>query len=1100
MIGKTWRILVWIALATSTAASASSADTPRPEHPTPDSVRAHWANLNGKWQFRFDAQDEGQKAKWFEPGTGDFDRTIVVPFGWESELSGIHKVKGAPNVGWYRRTFEVPGDFPKGDRVWLHFGAVDWQADVWVNGKHVAAHEGGYSPFEADITEALKPGDKNTLVVRAYDPTDPSLPTGKQVGWYTPTSGIWQTVWLESRPQANITGFTIETKLEPAKVSLEVRFDGTKAPGKYTVSARSDDPTVAPAETSFEITAAKPGERKEPDANSAALDLPVREPKLWSPDSPHLYNLTITLTAPGGKKDEVQTYFGLRTIARGKLPGESFERILLNGKPIYLRGALDQSFNPKGVYTAPDDAFLKHDIELAKSFNLNFLRIHIKPDEPRRLYWADKLGMMIMEDMPNTWEQNPRARKAWEATMREVVARDRNHPAIFCWVDFNETWGLGRPPRYKEDTDTQDWVEKMVALTRTLDSTRLVEDNSPCNYDHVNGSDLNSWHFYIDDHAGSKRHIENVVEQTNPGSGFNYCPGKTQTTAPLINSEYGSVSAGSGDRDISWGFRDLTTQLRKQPKIQGYIYTELDDIEWEHNGFVNYDRTPKEFGYSAFVPDMTVADLQGPDFVGYDAPPAVEAEPGAVIEVPVFVSHYSTKTDAPKLRWWVSGTDGEGEKVELPPQERPVEWAPYSVTAQKPVKFKIAPGPFVGALALVLEDSQGKRLAANFVNVVVRGKSPQPRVQRVNDHEVAIRFAPGEFSKSTWSGKAGTNAGAAWGQGKGSLVYKIKLPASVIKARPTDYELMFEASAKAARERVDWPDRVNVQDNPQTDVRKWPSTFELIINGQRIVRRALNDDPADARGVLSHMARTRHGSYGELIRVSTDMPRTALADLAAGNPLIVRLSVPEDADEVGGLCLYGANSGAYPFDPTLSIHTADVLPAKLGIDPDEPVTVDSVASHQTWVLPAGDNAEGRPATWWYTTEKPAEGWTEPGFDDHQWQKGAAGFGTEGTPSLRVGTNWETPDVWMRTRANLPALAGDDQLTLHLFHDEDVQVYVNGKLLHRSRGYMTTYGDIPLSKEQKALFHQGVNLVAVSCHQTGGGQGVDVGVSLLKGEK
>ena len=210
--------------------------------------------------------------------------------------------------------------------------------------------------------------------------------------------------------------------------------------------------------------------------------------------------------------------------------------------------------------------------------------------------------MLIMEDMPNTWRQNATARKAWESTMREVVARDRNHPSIFAWVDFNETWGLGDPPAYKKDKDTQAWVKSMVAETRKLDPTRLVEDNSPCNYDHVEGSDLNSWHFYIDDHKSARLHIEDVVKRSVPGSPFNYCPGEKMNTSPLINSEYGSVSAGGGDRDVSWGFRDLTTQLRRHNKIQGYIYTELTDIEWEHNGFFDYDRGKKEFGYDAVRP------------------------------------------------------------------------------------------------------------------------------------------------------------------------------------------------------------------------------------------------------------------------------------------------------------------------------------------------------------------------------------------------------------------------------------------------------------------------------------------------------------------
>ncbi len=202
------------------------------------------------------------------------------------------------------------------------------------------------------------------------------------------------------------------------------------------------------AEADLHRTRAAPSSR---DGRSRRLEpsvqVPVRDPKLWTPESPHLYDVTLELKDADGKVvDEVTTYFGLRTIARGKLPGEDFERILLNGKPIYLRTALDQSFNPEGIYTAPSDEFLKHDIELAKDFGLNGLRIHIKSEEPRRLYWADRLGLLILQDMPNTWQQNPVARQAWERGMREAIARDLNHPSIFAWVLFNETWGLGGRP------------------------------------------------------------------------------------------------------------------------------------------------------------------------------------------------------------------------------------------------------------------------------------------------------------------------------------------------------------------------------------------------------------------------------------------------------------------------------------------------------------------------------------------------------------------------------------------------------------------------------------------------------------------------------
>ena len=223
--------------------------------------------------------------------------------------------------------------------------------------------------------------------------------------------------------------------------------------------------------------------------------------------------MTLELKDAGGKViDSIETYFGLRKISRGKFGDLPLERILLNGKPLYLRAALDQSFNPRGLYTAPDDDFLKRDMLIAKEMGLNCLRIHIKPDEPRRLYWADKIGVLIMEDMPNTWRQTPQARTAWERTMREAVVRDRNHPSIIAWVAFNETWGLGKPEDYKKDRNTQAWVARKVDLIRGLDRReRLVEDNSPCNYDHIVNNDLNSWHFYIDNHDRARRHIEGVV-------------------------------------------------------------------------------------------------------------------------------------------------------------------------------------------------------------------------------------------------------------------------------------------------------------------------------------------------------------------------------------------------------------------------------------------------------------------------------------------------------------------------------------------------------------------------------------------------------------
>lgn len=1107
--------LVLIGLLAAAWAGPSAADDvqiPRPEHPRPMAVRPHWANLNGTWQFRFDPENQGVEAGWFQPGAEGFDREIVVPFPWESELSGIGAAEDSPDIGWYRRTFTIPEDFPETQRVWLRFEAVDYRADVWINGEKVIEHEGGYTPFEVDITDALE-GDRageHTLVVRAEDTTDPSQPVGKQVGWYTTTSGIWQTVWLEARPETYIKDFTIRTEIDPAQATFQVELAGPSEQS-YELSVRSDDATV-------EMISAR---------DQGRLDVPVREPKLWTPETPNLYEVTLELKdADGNVVDEIQTYFGLRTIARGKLDGEDFERIFLNGKPIYLRGALDQSFNPEGIYTAPSDAFLIRDLHLAKFAGLNFLRIHIKTEEPRRLYWADRLGMLIMQDIPNTWRQNERARTSWEHTMREAVRRDRNHPSIFAWVAFNETWGLGSPQEYKDSADTQTWVQDMVAAIRELDPTRLVEDNSPCNYDHVTGTDINSWHFYIDDHEEAERHIREVVEKTRPGSEFNYVPGMTQGTAPLINSEYGAVSAGGGDRDVSWGFRDLTTRLRKHNAIQGYIYTELTDIEWEHNGFFNYDRSNKVFGHNEWLPDMWINELTQADFVGYDGPPAIVGKPGETVEVPVFVSHYSDRDHPVFLRWWVQGWDERANSIMVSqPRSEPIEWERYRVTWPKTVRFTLPDRPFVGALLLTLRDENNARFAANFVNVVVQPEAPRPRVQRTGDHEATLRFRPEDHARAVWTSQTPAPTGKAHGEGRGFFEYRIQVPKAIVDAGPTAIGFRVEAGAKAGRERVDWARRVNRQDYPQTEGLAFPeyliqlggprelmdfvhlegdnrpTTLEVSVNGVVLTRDELTGDRADARGVLSHLAGVEHGSFGELVEaLGLDLPRAVRDDLAAGKPLILRFAVPENADPAAGLAIFGADMGMYPIDPTIEILTERALPADLGIDPARPVTIDTAASRTVPVLIAGDQSRGDTQPWAYTFANPGDGWTDPGFDDTAWTRGSAGFGTRGTPGIRVRTRWDTPEIWLRTTVDLPDdFSADDILTLHLFHDEDVAIHVNGQPLHDVRGYVTAYGDIPLDDAQKALFRPGANTLAVHCEQTGGGQGVDVGLLLLKAE-
>jgi hypothetical protein len=920
-----------LALALSCSGPDVVPEIPRPEHPRPQFQRADWLTLNGPWEFRFDDVDEGVAGEWWQPGAAGFDRRIVVPFCWESELSGIHDTSGH-QIGWYRRRVAIPSGW--GDRrVWLRFEAADWETTVWVNGTEAGRHEGGYTPFALDVTDFVKPGEEAMVVARVFDPTDRHLPTGKQVArWYTFTSGIWQTVWLEARPAAHVSRLSLAPENRGDSWSVRVSLEAAGPDGTANVRISSPDSSVAALQGALNL---RGGSGRFEGA------LAVSQPRLWTPEDPQLYDLRIELSGTEGPADVVETYFGLRTIGRGQYGDAAHESVLLNGKPVYLRGALDQSFNPGGIYTAPTDEFLKRDMELAKSAGLNFLRIHIKPDEPRRLYWADKLGVLIMQDMPNTWEQSPQARQAWEATMRGVIERDRNHPSIIAWCLFNETWGLGTGLDYGQDflqdTDTQQWVLAMWReVKERIDPTRLVEDNSPDKRDHVK-TDLNSWHFYIDDYERSRAHIEEVVAGTKPGSSFNYVPGFEQDTAPLINSEYGAVSAGGGDRDISWGFRYLTTQLRRHDKIQGYIYTELSDIEFEHNGFYNYDRSVKEFGYDAFAEGMTVADLQGADFVGFDAPPVIEAEPGGVVTVPVFVSHFSDLEEPPTLNAWLVAVNDLGGEINMQAAPKPVRWQRYRVVEQEPIRMSVPElRNLAGAIVLELVDADGKRIAANFVNVVVRPAAqqgvrgePSPREEVLDARRVALRVAADAFSAVPWKG-LGPNylgrRGKFWGQGAGTVEYRFEVPEAVLNAGPQKVEFLMEVASKAGAEKLDWPIRRMEIDYPQTDGKKFPGTVRVNIGGVDVDPVELPDDPADARGVLSHQAFFHHGSYGFLARREVDLSgRPGLVEQLRRHPVLrVILTVPE-GDQAHGLSVFGERTGRFPLDPTVIVETAEAV-------------------------------------------------------------------------------------------------------------------------------------------------------------------------------
>ncbi|MCY3724645.1 MAG: glycoside hydrolase family 2 [Candidatus Poribacteria bacterium] len=901
-------------------------DIPRPEYPRPDFQRGtsegiDWICLNGPWEFAFDPDDIGEQDQWFglrSPTTDSpWTLQIQVPYPWESlaawgdeeqadnatylsknayitpeevtcgglERGGNYREQPRHTIGWYRKMVSIPENW--GDRrVILKFGAVDWETSVWVNGKIIGKHENGYLPFEFDITDALTPGEPALIVVRAYDAQNHGEQlAGKQIGWYERTSGIWQSVYLEPRNETYIAECHITPDIDNASATFAVKVDGNLDPGlnlRWRCDGQNGTVEVSGSETHWTVT------------------IPPEQLRLWDVDTPHLYHVTLELLEdPNLKIDRIYTYFGMRKVSIAKAPGGDYQYIYLNNRPIYLLGALNQSFNPEGVYTFLTDEAIRRDIERAKEFGFNFLRLHIKVDEPRLYYWADKLGLLFMCDIPNFGDYTEKAQARFEETLRGNIARDYNHPSIISWCNFNETWGLGGR-EYKDMHERQEWVREMYHLAKSLDTTRLIEDNSPCLYDHVE-TDINSWHFYINDYEQAKEHIANVVEETHPGSAFNYVGGNVQSDAPLINSEYGGISAGAGDKDVSWCFKYLTNELRLHPKICGYVYTELQDIEWEHNGFMKYDRSIKAFGYDYL-------DINTLDFIGIDYPPGTTVTPGEKVKADIYASHFSHKTITDTtLHWQLDTMSATGDitrgsvsgSVDVPfPQ--------YQVQNVHQLELTMPDvHPAVGTLHVWVTDGTGSVVARNFINFEHFVEAPVGGVSNPESQNdsgfVSINHAPGNASKSSWDDPI-SEAQLFSADGSGYVEYEISLIEGIDPANSTEMELIFEASSANGGAR-------------QTEPEKHPSDVTISVNGVEIETIHIPDCPADARGVLSYI-HGQPGTYGYLYRVKVD-PSVVLENEA--DTLTVRYEVKADAAAKGGFALYGARMGRYPTGPHFSL-------------------------------------------------------------------------------------------------------------------------------------------------------------------------------------
>jgi beta-galactosidase/beta-glucuronidase len=565
---------------------------PRPDYPRPQFVRADWMNLNGLWKFRTDDQNIGLDQRWFS--STDYPAEILVPFSVESDMSGIGDRDFHPCV-WYQRTFDIPEAWA-GSQLRLHFGAVDYRATVWVNGIVVASHEGGHTPFSCDITGALR-AEGNMVVVRAEDPpTDRYIPRGKQ-HWeakavsifYARTTGIWQTVWLEPVPASYLESVRITSNTEGI-VSFSAKIAGPVPSQFVRIEIHDGEGRILASSMSLA------------DGPRALASAYLSEPRLWSPDSPHLYGVRIELHGPDGRIDAVDSYFGIRSIAAQD------GKVLLNGTPIFLKTVLDQGYWPESNLTPPSDEAIQADIRRVKELGFNGVRKHQKVEDPRFLYWADRIGLFVAAEMANAYLFNEDAIARMTREWIEVVSRDYNHPCIIIWTPVNESWGVPN----LTDRRQQAHLKALYYLTKSLDDTRLVIDND--GWEHTEVTDLFAIHDYTPTGQDFLLRFQNVAQGLPiPLYGKLYlASGQRYNGSPILLWEFGGIGfiLPEDQAEVpenSWGYsgvevnqqaalarmRGLYEAIARISQIAGVCYTQLYDVEQEVNGLMTYDRRMK---------------------------------------------------------------------------------------------------------------------------------------------------------------------------------------------------------------------------------------------------------------------------------------------------------------------------------------------------------------------------------------------------------------------------------------------------------------------------------------------------------------------------
>lgn len=569
---------------------------PTEPHPRPQLERSGWISLNGTWDFALDPD-----AAWHVPEHVQWNRRIRVPFSPETPASGVEET-GFYRTCWYRRQFQTPR-LEGGRRLLIHFGAVDFAATVWVNGKMVVQHVGGYTPFHADITEALVEGVQ-TIVVRVEDdPHDLAKPRGKQDWqlephsiWYPRTTGIWQTVWLEVIPEIAISYVRWTPNIERWEVGMDIRFAGPRPEG-LTLAVKLWTGNAVLADDRYAVISGELGRRI--SLADPGID-DYRNELLWSPSKPTLIQVRLQLLdGQGNVIDSVRSYTALRSIA---IQGDRF---VLNGRPYYLRLVLDQGYWPETGLTPPSDEALRHDIELTKAMGFNGVRKHQKIEVPGYHYWADVLGLVMWEEMPSAYRFTKQSIERLSREWIEIMERDASHPCIVAWMPFNESWGV---PDLPDSPSQRHYVQALYHLTKTIDPTRPVIGND--GWESV-ATDIIGIHDYdpnpdrIRQRYGADEMLARLFKRERPGGRMLVLGTHATGEQPIMLTEFGGI-AYSPERGRTWGYTrvetpdDLANAYTKLLEavhscmlLAGFCYTQFSDTYQEANGLLTADRTPK---------------------------------------------------------------------------------------------------------------------------------------------------------------------------------------------------------------------------------------------------------------------------------------------------------------------------------------------------------------------------------------------------------------------------------------------------------------------------------------------------------------------------